>query len=1611
MSSVSDLGVTSLPSLSFISFNEKEAFKDIEELAFLSYYKEFKLLFCSSCFSAIFPSTSVFKSHLLGDLKLIPLELRTSIISQALEIFEKLEVVSFKESLDLIKAFSNSNYLPAFKELKVIDLYICNSCFKILSSKTTIKRHCLKDHKDSEINPIYKVIKGQGLEAFRFFFEINNNLDFNHRSRSLEPSSSIRDNSLLPNISSKEAFLASINNKEEELKEELSSFSINPNDILTPFQKRSRYPEYISFKTNKVLVELVAPIKKDELILNVLIINLKELLYLSLEKSTFLNKVYLNILNSFENNKIRNKPFSPLLRAKTRVNYFNFFSLFLSFFFRALSKALNKEASPFFKVSSSTLSLFNNLIDLVSNKLEEEGDYILELGNKSLKSKKKVFNQKVNLVKLTNIINRQEDSEDNSSESTSSLNSLGSSSSFSSSSTSNSSIKISLLSNSNIDTLKEIEKINSSKDFFALEVKGLLLKLLINLLKQVTDLNIFDSPINCFFAAISIRSSNLSLRTELELSQDYSKFIYCFQVLIIEYAFSLLFQDNTLELTTILRDFQDNFLNNSRSTGLSEVLNNRSYCFRVNKETSTLSFVSISNTKKDTILYKSISLSVDNLRTLFNNLINTSTLFLKETLLFSIPKSRYQEITLEKYSKFEDRSLTTPFYSFNNLSVNYKETSIFLREEVFNNPGLFSRFFSTTSPDLKLNLSAVKEYFNSILIFKKRLLLLIYLTSGLPLRGTELVTLRFLNSLKDQREIFLDIGSNLFIVNISYYKSQGNSERRAANIRYLPPRVSYLVLLYIVLVYPFTEFLNISTISNSRLLKAKSFIPYLFYFNNRLLDSRDLSLGLNSLSKQVLGQKLGIQIYRQVIITIIREFMLEPLDSLSLLLENDQDNSLKELVALQSNHSSKVEDLNYGRQVFTFKNINSNLQFKYLAFCLRFFTYFKINSIGSQVKSYISSVEIKNIESRERSLNEINRLAVRFSRVDSLNEDILAFNSKKHKRQVSSISSSITPYPKRLRSSDLLSLSNIGDTSLLLSNILKEFLNNKDAEFRSLEQELLIKSILLKVPYILAVLPTSIGKSLSYLLTSSLSTSKYTIIILPLVGLKLDILRRAREFNIPCYDYEEEKLFTTITLISIETIVSNSFISLVQGLINNNSLDRIIFDECHLLISASSYRSIMFRFKEILALPTQFVFLSGTLPLIFEDFIKTDLSLNSLSIIRSNCSRSNISYKASAYISNNKEKQLEEITLFISNFQSKEFLTKEDKILIFCSSEEEVELVSTYLNCSFFYSSLSKEIKEEIINNFVSSFEDYYSILVSTSSLQEGFDYSFIRLVIYKDIAYSFLGFLQGSSRGGRDNRPSTSIFFYNSNNTRLSNSLNILSSSHSLPLSRSKILEDDKALVFNYLNESICRRRVINLYLNSELIDECFNLNNKCDLCLSRTDITNKQVSRILSITKEVEVKREDIRSYISINGLLCIYCRLLSAYIPNSEFTLDFHTLKACPFNTRVISRNFKLWLDKKYLILHDNTCCFKCFLPTIICYSLKESESSTCFNLELITGGLDMLFIFRKELNLLNKYNLEDPRESPLTFTKAFFQKTFLEDIRTEGLLIHRALLLEE
>ena len=142
----------------------------------------------------------------------------------------------------------------------------------------------------------------------------------------------------------------------------------------------------------------------------------------------------------------------------------------------------------------------------------------------------------------------------------------------------------------------------------------------------------------------------------------------------------------------------------------------------------------------------------------------------------------------------------------------------------------------------------------------------------------------------------------------------------------------------------------------------------------------------------------------------------------------------------------------------------------------------------------------------------------------------------------------------------------------------------------------------------------------------------------------------------------------------------------------------------------------------------------------------------------------------------------------------------------------------------------------------MTSLDDFYRILVTSSALEEGLDYLNIRLIIYKDIAYSFIGFLQGSSQGGRDSQLSTSMFFYNS--TRLESSNTSTTSS----------LAIDKSLIYSYLKEQIYQRRQISLYLDSIILDECSNTMIPCDLCFNRTSIKNKQVTCVLYSNKEVE-------------------------------------------------------------------------------------------------------------------------------------------------------------
>jgi hypothetical protein len=157
------------------------------------------------------------------------------------------------------------------------------------------------------------------------------------------------------------------------------------------------------------------------------------------------------------------------------------------------------------------------------------------------------------------------------------------------------------------------------------------------------------------------------------------------------------------------------YYNNVCNITLKEILNHRSYCFQVNKKTSIINFININFIFKETLSYNKVIISVNNLKGLFKELINNSNSLLKEVFLLNILKYKYKEITLKEFFKVKDKSLTTFFKCFKDFSLNNTLNNTFLKDEIFKDNSLFSRFFIIKDlKNLKLNIKEVNSYLKNL---------------------------------------------------------------------------------------------------------------------------------------------------------------------------------------------------------------------------------------------------------------------------------------------------------------------------------------------------------------------------------------------------------------------------------------------------------------------------------------------------------------------------------------------------------------------------------------------------------------------------------------------------------------------------------------------------------------------------------------------------------------------------------------------------------------------------------------------------------------------------------------------------------------------------------
>ncbi|EDP48565.1 telomere-associated RecQ helicase, putative [Aspergillus fumigatus A1163] len=674
------------------------------------------------------------------------------------------------------------------------------------------------------------------------------------------------------------------------------------------------------------------------------------------------------------------------------------------------------------------------------------------------------------------------------------------------------------------------------------------------------------------------------------------------------------------------------------------------------------------------------------------------------------------------------------------------------------------------------------------------------MTSGAPARGTEINQVIWQNTPINPRNLFLDPVSKLFLIRLAYSKTFSHTGQEKEAVRALPQSLSYLVLAYLAYIRPFEEALLIKL--NQKLPEAH----FLLFYDHRTckpLSSKVLSRTLKNMTSESLAQPISLSPWRHLMQGFIRHG-LGLHDPLAELGNDDLDDEA--LGADQMHHSRETGLRIYGRVIASFQGVRADIQIALVTFSQRWHAYLGLApdqkvSIG-QFNEFISLYGLPQASDQALRQQDL------YLDLD-LDQGQLA-------RQLD---------PSR---SNLASHQQLDEG--LLDHMLKEFMQDDQVTFRSPEQRQAFHLIMKQVPYLFLVLPTAAGKTTLFLFGASLATSQVTIVIVPLISLKLDLSRKAAALGLQPTIWEPGQVMplasSRVILVQIEHLDHPRFNELADELITQKRLARIIWDECHLIPLAKSYRPIMLRAWHALALPVPMVFSSATLPHHLQAELVDMMKLGSLPevpIVRADLTLPNMAYMVEKVPDRLPESEYapylrQSSTTAQASAQASASARTRANVIIFCRTKRLVDALSDQMDpeAAKFHSDLSDQAKLDQLDRFQSS----RYILVATGAIGAGFDFHDIDLVIhFLPGEYEMTSFMQESGRAGRSpDQPGWSYCLVRAYQLQ------------ARPNQKGKALEVSTFL--DYLGEQVCRRRTISRVFDSRAIESCDPGWALCDLC-----------------------------------------------------------------------------------------------------------------------------------------------------------------------------------
>ncbi|TKX25858.1 helicase conserved C-terminal domain-containing protein [Elsinoe australis] len=409
-----------------------------------------------------------------------------------------------------------------------------------------------------------------------------------------------------------------------------------------------------------------------------------------------------------------------------------------------------------------------------------------------------------------------------------------------------------------------------------------------------------------------------------------------------------------------------------------------------------------------------------------------------------------------------------------------------------------------------------------------------------------------------------------------------------------------------------------------------------------------------------------------------------------------------------------------------------------------------------------------------------------------------------------------------------------------LEEELRMLLGRADARMRPAQVRIL-DAIYRRTPRILAVLATGSGKSLLFTLPASHPRAGTTVVVVPTKALKVDMERRVTSMGMACAAFDglgaPLPYGAKLVFVTPEAAVSPRFQTFIDDLHIQRSLDRIVIDECHVVLESaeeSSWRQCVLELnRRLQGKRAQIVYLTGTLgprdeSVFFESVLLkvpgSAMPEGAVEVFRHRTSRGNISYAVEVVATQGgREERDGQIGHRIQQFLQ-QGLAGVDQAIVYTSFIEQGRRLAERMDTEFYHGKLSDARKSAVLAAFAGG---DLRVLVATNAMGQGVDMTNVRFVLHASVPKKLRDYAQETGRAGRAVTAHGKALLFLAGDRGADGVL--------LPRPLHRDVEKEMAALVT-LPSHDCRRRILDAVMDDfQRTGGCGADERACDLCLAR--------------------------------------------------------------------------------------------------------------------------------------------------------------------------------